>query len=423
MIRDISGQDQPLAHAHRPVRRWLWGGLALALVALLAWAVPNWLRGLSGGTSVSLSRLSVAAVEVGPLVRDVAAEGKVVAAVSPTLYAANAGSISLLAKAGDSVKRGQPLLRIASPELQAKAAQERSNADALHSDWLRAQADVRQQHAQAESALALARIEQQTAVNELARQTRAFEAGATAQAQVDQARDALARAEVALKQAQQLLGLKDEATGFELQAKRQAFERQQLVVADMARQLGELEVRSPVDGQVGQLFVSERESVARDAKLLTVIDLSALEVQVQVAESYARELQAGMPGEISGNGQRWPGRVSSVSPEVVANEVAARLRFDGAQPEQLRQNQRLSVRVLLDQRDKVLKLARGAFVDESGGRFAYVLRDGQAERRAIRLGAQSLSAVEVLDGLKAGDQVVISGAEQFKGAERVTLIP
>ncbi|MEK8046313.1 efflux RND transporter periplasmic adaptor subunit [Ideonella margarita] len=423
MIRDTSGQDQPLAHAHRPGRRWLWGGLALGLVALLAWAVPNWLRGLSGGTSVSLSRLSVAAVEVGPLVRDVAAEGKVVAAVSPTLYAANAGSISLLAKAGDSVKRGQPLLRIASPELQAKAAQERSNADALHSDWLRAQADVRQQHAQAESALALARIEQQTAVNELARQTRAFEAGATAQAQVDQARDALARAEVALKQAQQLLGLKDEATRFELQAKRQAFERQQLVVADMTRQLGELEVRSPVDGQVGQLFVSERESVAKDAKLLTVIDLSALEVQVQVAESYARELQTGMPGEISGNGQRWPGRVSSVSPEVVANEVAARLRFDGAQPEQLRQNQRLSVRVLLDQRDKVLKLARGAFVDESGGRFAYVVRDGQAERRAIRLGAQSLSAVEVLDGLKAGDQVVISGAEQFKGAERVTLIP
>lgn len=423
MIRDTSGQDKPVAHAHRPGRRWLWGGLALALVALLAWAVPPWLRGLSGGTSVSLSRLSVAAVEVGPLVRDVAAEGKVVAAVSPTLYAANAGSISLLAKAGDSVKRGQPLLRIASPDLQAKVAQERSNADALHSDWLRAQADVRQQHAQAESALALARIEQQTAVNELARQTRAFDAGATAQAQVDQARDALARAEVALKQAQQLLGLKDEATRFELQAKRQAFERQQLVVADMARQLDELEVRSPVDGQVGQLFVSERESVAKDAKLLTVIDLSALEVQVQVAESYARELQAGMPGEISGNGQRWPGRVSSVSPEVVANEVAARLRFDGAQPEQLRQNQRLSVRVLLDQRDKVLKLARGSFVDESGGRFAYVLRDGQAERRAIRLGAQSLSAVEVLDGLKAGDQVVISGAEQFKGAERVTLIP
>ena len=109
-----------------------------------------------------------------------------------------------------------------------------------------------------------------------------------------------------------------------------------------------------MDGQVGQLFIADRTNVSRDAKLLSVIDLSALEVQMQVAESFARELQPGMPGEIAGNGQRWAGQVSSVSPEVVNGEVSARLRFDGQQPEQLRQNQRLSVRVLLDRRDKVL---------------------------------------------------------------------
>jgi HlyD family secretion protein len=164
-------------------------------------------------------------------------------------------------------------------------------------------------------------------------------------------------------------------------------------------------------------------AVARDAKLVSVVDLSQLEVQMQVAESFARELQVGMPGEISGNGQRWKGRVSSISPEVVNNEVAARLRFDGALPEQLRQNQRLAVRVLLDQRDNVLTLARGSFVDEGGGRIAYVLHDGQAERRKIRLGAQGLSKVEVLEGLKPGERVVISGAEAFAGAERVAIAP
>jgi HlyD family secretion protein len=423
MIRDTSAQDQLLAPASPLRRRWALGAAGLAAVVFLAWAGPGLLRNFSTSGSVSMGRLSIAEVALGPLTRDIAADGKVVAAVSPTLYAGNAGTVSLKVQAGDSVKRGQALLHIASPELQARAEQERSNADGLKSEWLRAEADVRQQRAQAESALELARIGQQTAVNELARQNQAFQAGATAQAQVDQARDALARAEVALKQAQSLLGLKDDATRFELQAKRQAFERQQLVVADMARQLAELEVRSPVDGQVGQLFVSERQSVAKDGKLLSVVDLSGLEVQVQVAESFARELQPGMPGEIRGNGQSWPGRVSSVSPEVVGNEVAARLRFDGPRPEQLRQNQRLSVRVLLDHRDRVLQLPRGSFVDDAGGRYAYVVRDGLAERRPIRLGAQSLSAVEVLDGLKPGDRVVISGSDLFQNAERVTLSP
>ena len=143
---------------------------------------------------------------------------------------------------------------------------------------------------------------------------------------------------------------------------------------------------------------------------------------MQVAESFARDLAIGMPGDISGGGQSWKGSISTVSPEVVNGEVAARLRFDGAQPEQLRQNQRLSVRVLLDRRDNVTFLRRGSFADENGGTAVYLLRDdGTAERVPVRLGARSLDKVEVLDGLKPGDRVVISGGDAFGAAARVTI--
>lgn len=423
MIRDTSSQDQVLTPPSGKRRRL---GLLLAAalgVGAIAMAWPSLSRQIAsdGHASVQAARLTVATVSLGPLVRDVAGEGKVVAAVSPTLYAANAGTVSLKVQAGDSVKKGQVLLTLASPDLQARLAQERSNADGLKSEALRAEAAMRQSQAQAQSALDTAAIAYKSAQNELARQAQAFAAGATAKAQVDQASDALARADVALKQAQSLQGLQLDATRFELQAKRQAMERQQLLVKDLERQLDELQLRSPVDGQVGQLFVSDRMSVAKDGRLLSVVDLSALEVQMQVAESFARELQAGMPGEITGNGKQWAGRVSSISPEVVNNEVAARLRFDGALPEQLRQNQRLSVRVLLDRRENVLSVARGSFIEEGGGHSAYVVQDGQAVKRAIRLGAQSLAKVEVLEGLKPGDQVVVSGGDAFRGAERVTI--
>lgn len=421
MIRDTSAQDQVLQAAPRRLKKWAGLGAALAAMALLAWAAPSLRQQLGAAESFKRERLTLATVERGTLTRDVAGEGKVVAAISPTLYAANAGTVSLAVQAGDSVKKGQVLLTLASPDLQARLAQERSNADGLKSEALRAEAAVRQSQAQAQSALDTAAIAHKSAQNELARQAQAFAAGATAKSQVDQAGDALARAEVVLKQAQSLQGLQLDATRFELQAKRQALERQQLLVKDLERQLDELRLRSPVDGQVGQLFVSDRMSVAKDGKLLSVIDLSALEVQMQVAESFARELQAGMPGEITGNGKQWAGKVSSISPEVVNNEVAARLRFDGALPEQLRQNQRLSVRVLLDRREGVLTLARGSFIEEGGGHSAYVLQDGQAVKRAIRLGAQGLAKVEVLEGLKPGEQVVVSGADAFRGAERVTI--
>jgi HlyD family secretion protein len=128
-----------------------------------------------------------------------------------------------------------------------------------------------------------------------------------------------------------------------------------------------------------------------------------------------------MSGEITGNGHTWKGLVSAISPEVVNGEVAARLRFEGATPKQLRQNQRLSVRILLDKRDNVLTVQRGSFVDESGGNFAYVVHEGIAEKKPIRVGASSIDKVEILDGLKEGDRIVISGTDNFKDAAKVAI--
>ena len=419
-FRDTSEQDRPLAQ--KP-RRWpllLAGGtVVVALIALLGGGRIR--QALSADSAVSVARLSLATVDIAPLTRDVAGEGRVVAAQSPTLYAHGAGTVTLAVQAGDPVKRNQILARVDSPELTNRLAQERSQVDAVRADLARAEVEARQQTAALQSAFENARIDQQTAANDLARQTQAFEAGATARMQVERAQDALAKAKLAHDQARDLRGLKTDSLALDVQAKKSALARQQLLVADLERQVTELAVRSPVDGQVGQLFIADRTSVARDAKLLSVIDLSALEVQMQVAESFARELQPGMPGEISGNGQRWAGQVSSVSPEVVNGEVSARLRFAGRQPEQLRQNQRLSVRVLLDKRDKVLGVARGSFVDDGGGSYAYVVRGGVAEKVAVKLGARSLERVEVISGLEAGDRVVISGADNFKGAERVLI--
>lgn len=420
MIPDTSDQDTPLTTPRS--RKPLWWGAGVAMIAVLTWSGWQFKDALAGTASVSRSRLTFATVTLGELTRDVAADGRVVAASAPALYAGFGGTVTFTVQPGNVVKAGQVLARIVSPELAANLAQARSSADALKSDWLRAEADARQARAAAEAAVQTAALALTSAENDLGRQSRAFEAGAAAGMAVDQARDALARARIAHEQARQVLALKEDAIRFEVAARRQAHERAALQVADWERQQAELSVRAPVDGQVGQLFVPDRSTVAKDTKLLAVIDLSQLEVQVQVAESQARELAPGTPGEISGNGQRWRGRISSVSPEVVNGEVAARLRFDGAQPEALRQNQRLSVRVLLDHRERVLRVARGAFVEEGGGRWAYVTQGGTAVRRPIRLGAQSLSQVEVLDGLKAGEEIVVSGSDLFKSADHVQLI-
>ena len=420
MIRDTSSQDTVIARPPRR-RRLMVVAAAVAVLALGAWSLPHARQMLGTGGSVSAERLGLDDVGRGPFVRDIQAEGRVVAAFSPTLFAPAAGAVTLQVHAGDSVTKGQVLATIASPELSAKLAQEQSTADTLQTDTLRGRVEAGEQRAALQGARENAAIDVKAAETDLARQQKAFDAGAAAGMQVDHARDALEKARIALSHAEAGLHSKDDSLKFDVQAREQAHARQVLLVEDLKRQVAELTVRSPVDGQVGQLFVAERASVAKDAQLLTVIALSQLEVQMQVAESFARDLAVGMPGEIAGNGRTWKARVSGISPEVVANQVAARLRFEGDMPEQLRQNQRLSVRVLLDQRPDVLSVRAGSFIDESGGQYAYVVRDGVAVKTPVRLGARSVDRVEILSGLKPGDRVVVSGAENFHAEPSVGL--
>ncbi len=125
-----------------------------------------------------------------------------------------------------------------------------------------------------------------------------------------------------------------------------------------------------------------------------------------------------MSATLEGDGRQWSATLSGVSPEVVSGEVTARLRFTGTQPDGLRQSQRLAVRVLIDKRADVLMVERGSFVDQDAG-FAYVVSDSVAQRRPVRLGAQSVQKVEILDGLNVGDQVVVQGPNAFNGADRV----
>jgi HlyD family secretion protein len=421
MIRDTSAQDKLVEVQPNRKRRLILLGAGVLLLALLAWLAPGIGRLFSASASVSSSRLAFATVERGPFVRDIAAEGKVVAAVSPTLYATSGGAVTLKVHAGDTVTVDQVLATIVSPELTNKLAQEQSNADAMEVQYQRAQIDARKQRGELQKAYDNAKIDAQAAERDLDRNQKAFAKGAVPGMDVDRAKDVLQKAQITLQHAHADLGMDNASLNFDIQSKKLAHERQLLLVKDLQRQVDDLNVKSPVDGQVGQLFIAERATVAKDAQLLSVIDLSALQVEMQVPESFARDLGIGMAGEISGNGHTWKGLVSAISPEVVNGQVAARLRFEGETPKQLRQNQRLSVRVLLDQRVNVLTVQRGSFVDESGGSYAYLLRDGIAKKTPIRVGASSIDKVEILEGLKEGDKIVISGTDSFKGAATVAI--
>ncbi|MEO7431185.1 MAG: HlyD family efflux transporter periplasmic adaptor subunit, partial [Dokdonella sp.] len=264
-------------------------------------------------------------------------------------------------------------------------------------------------------------IDRQTAEREVERNDKAFSRGAQPEMTVLRAKDALSKSRLSEVNAKQNTLLDRDSLAFELKTKRFALDRQKLLVDDLVRRVDELKLRSPVDGQVGQLIAQQRANVAPNAPILSVVDLSALEIEVQIPEVFAHDLAPGMAAEIVDGSGKYTGEVSAISPEIVNGQVTGRVRFGEKKPSGLRQNQQLTTRILMDEHPNVLIVERGSFIDTGAGRVAYVVRNNTAERTTIQIGATSLNSVEIVSGVKEGDRVVISGTDQFNGAQRVAL--
>jgi HlyD family secretion protein len=390
---------------------------------LAAWvAVPALQRWADVRVTVPLDRLRVAEVTRGDMVRDVSVQGRVVAAVSPTLYAPAAGSITLLVDAGAAVTTGQVLATIDSPELDNQLQQAHSSLQQQSVELDRQRIESRQLALDKRKSADLANVALVAAQREKRRADRAHEVSVISVSDFEKAQDDLRNAELGYKLAVADADLFDERLAFELRASELAVGRQQMLVDELQRQVDALSVRSPVDGIVGDLLVVQKAAVARDTPVMAVVDLTRFEIDAQIPESYADDLAIGMTAEINVGGRIFAGQVVAVSPEIVSNQVSTRIRFGDDMPANLRQNQRLMTRVLLEEHADVLMLQRGQFLESGGGRIAYVLDgDGLAHRRPITIGARSLSAVQIASGLSEGESVVISSTEQFQGAETVLI--
>jgi HlyD family secretion protein len=420
MIRDTSAQDRPVAAPRAALPRWLLPALiAVVLVLTAGFAIA---RFASSDRSADGARLRIAEATRGLLVRDAAVSGRVVAANSPTLYAPYAGTVALRIAAGDTVQRDQLLAIIDSPELSNEHERERATLEQLEVEVSRQRILAEKQKLLARRMADEAELTLTAADRELQRTERAHQRGALSEVEYLRARDSRASAEIMSRHAGADASLEAQSVGFELQTREKALQRQRLLVANLERRVEELQVRAPVDGVVGTLSVSDRAVVPANSPLLTVVDLSQLEVELEVPESYAEDLGLGMAAEVQVGAVRAAGKLSAISPEVVGNQVLARVRFDGDQPPGLRQNQRANARVLIEERPDVVMVPRGPFLEEFGGRFAYVVdADGIASRRPIRIGATSVSAVEILEGVAPGERVIIAGSGTFENAERVAV--
>jgi HlyD family secretion protein len=419
MIENASSMDRPVAARRNPRL------LALAILAgvLIAAALvfPAFRRWTRADRAVDSSTLRFAVVTRGDLVRDLSVQARVIASLSPTLFSSGPGIVALRSRAGAQVRKGDVLAVIDSKELQAALDQARAQLMTSRAELDRQKIVARQSELRARQQIDLLQLRHIAAQRQLERVQRTFKEGLSNKADFETAQDNVRIAAMELEQAKSEMGLSRESLGFELATRQQQVLRQESVTGELQKRVEDLTIRAPFDGMVATIAVQDRDAVAPNQPVLTIVNLSSLELEIGLPEEYANETSIGTPAVISFLGRDYPGRVTAISPEVVNSQVTATVAFEGQLPQGLKQNQRLTTRLTFESKRNVLKVARGAFLESEGNRAAYVVDGQMAARREIVTGATSVGEVEIVKGLNEGERIVVSDTTPFAHAKNVML--
>jgi len=414
--------DRPIQKT--PIQRY-WkhaaGGTALLLLlGLVAWLSP-------GGTQtlkVANDRIVVADVRAGEFDDFIPVRGRVTPLRTIYLDTVDGGRVEKVhVEDGAIVQEGQLLVELSNTALQLDAVSREAQVTEQLNDLRTLELDLTRNRLQHEKDLV--EIDYQVIRLErlIERRREQSEKGNIPRADYEDAGDELEyyrrkravtlesqKTDLRLQEAQ-LQQLRD--TGAQLQAN--------LEIA--RRNLQALEVRAPMSGKLTALNAEVGQSLKAGDRLGQIDDPEGYKLSALIDEFYLGRVDLEQTAELTMDGRSHALRVTKIFPQVKDNRFEIELGFTGEPPAGVRRGQTLQLQLVLGDPVEALMIPNGAFYQDTGGNWLFVVSaDGtQAVRRNVHLGRRNPRFIEVLDGLEAGERVVVSPYTSYLDMHRLVL--
>jgi len=380
--------------------------------------INNWYLGI---VSIDKSNLLTAKVFRGELIRDVAVSGKLVAANAPQLYSPEIGDVTMLSRPGDKVEAGQVVAKLNSPELISLIKQNISQLAKLKIEASRGALIDDEAQLDLERSLDEAKVRLNAANREHQRAELSFDKQVISELDFAKTQDELLEANLRHQHAKKRVDLAKKRLNFENQTRQFEVNQQQIILDELNRREKALEIKAPVSGIVGNWLIGQKERVADSQALMTIVDLTQYEAQLNVPEFYADDLGIGLTVNMTVAGKKLKGTLSSISPEVNNSQVQIRITINNNLAFNLRQNQRVNATIEFERKSNVLMVKRGAFLKAGAAKSVFKITDNYAKKHSINVGISSVEFIEILQGAKENDELIISDHTDFAMHEQIKL--
>ena len=414
----VAGMDTPLS---RPPawRRYIPFGIA----GLLVLAGGVWLRAHTSAHTyrIPIDKLTLGEVTQGPFVDFVAVRSTAAPFTTRYLTADQGGSVKqVLVEDGVEVKTGQPLIVLTNATLQLQVASREADTAGQINALENTKIQLEETRFKYEHDLLDIEHQISKLTGDLARDKILLDGNAIAPAIYQQEQEEYAY-ELKLRDATTASGDAEKAVRVnQLKQLQDTLVRLKASSATAAASLDGLTIRAPADGQLTALAAEVGQSKTQGAVLGQVDSLDRFKLTALVDEFYLGRIVLGQSAIFTSDGRDYKAAVAKIYPQVANGTFRIDLHFENP-PQGIHTGQAFDIKLELGRAATALMLPNGPFYQETGGNWIFVVApDGRyATRRTVRLGRRNPEHVEVVDGLAAGEKVIVSGYEAFQKIDRV----
>jgi HlyD family secretion protein len=391
----------------------------LLLVGLFWWFAPS-----ANSQSIAADRVTVSTVEKGRFDDFLPLRARVTPLLTVYLDAVEGGRVEkLFVEDGAMVHKGQLLAELSNSDLQLNVLARQADVSREINSMRNMELNLAQTRTSDSRAVIEAKLAAEKARRQYEMQKPLAEKGFIPSKVFNDSRDeylANARRADVLSRAQ--------VTDERLQSSQLAQLRQSN--ASLSQSLGiarasldALNLKAPVDGQLTAFSIQVGQSLQRGERLGQLDSAGRNKLVASVDEFYLGRVQPGQVASVEVGGKTYKAKVAKIYPQVRNGTFDVDLWFLGEEPQDLNRGQTLQVKLTLGDPTPALLIPNGAFYNETGGAFVFVVApDGKkAVKRNVRLGRRNADFIEVLEGLEPGERVITSPYTGFADKDRLDL--
>ncbi len=397
---------------------------AVAGIAVVALATMGLSRLKPAAPSVEKSTIWVDTVRRGSVLRQVRGLGTLVPVEIQWIPAVTEGRVDkILVLPGTAVKPESVLLELSNPQLQQEALDAEWKLKAAEADYKNLEMQLASQVLAQKSESARASSEYNQAKIQADTDTQLAKLGVisdmTQKFSSQRAQELATRNEIE----KQRLVNSGQVLEAQLQAKAADVEESRALAQLKRSRVEGLRVRAGIDGVLQEQPLRVGQWVTPGTTLAKVVQPQRLKAELKVAETQAKDIQLGQPASVDTHNGLISGHVMRIDPSVVNGTVTVDVALDQSLPQGARPDLSVDGTIDLEKMENVLYVGRPAFGQEQStvGMFKLLPDQKEAVRAQVKIGRSSVNAIEILQGLREGDQVILSDMSRWDNYDRVKL--